>query len=181
MSTMTLKSLVDKLSPSCKTMLEAGAALCNSRSHFSVEIQHWLSVVIDEPRGDLCVIARHFDISLPDLQNELQQGLERLKTGNSNTPGLSPHIVTLLRASWMAATIDFGDDQIRTAHLIYALLKDESLASLVTHNARQLEKKLILHSYFLFGLLSFRIQMKLMHYLLTLKREQDWRVDLSKL
>lgn len=140
MSTMTLKSLVDKLSPSCKTMLEAGAALCNSRSHFSVEIQHWLSVVIDEPRGDLCVIARHFDISLPDLQNELQQGLERLKTGNSNTPGLSPHIVTLLRASWMAATIDFGDDQIRTAHLIYALLKDESLVSLVTHDASQLEK-----------------------------------------
>lgn len=140
MSTMTLKSLVDKLSPNCKTLLEAGAALCNSRSHFSVEIQHWLSVMAEEQSGDLFVIADSFDISLPDLQNELQNGLEKLKTGNSNTPGLSPHIVTLLRSAWLAATIDFNDQQIRTVHLIYALLMDDSLGSLVIRDARQLEK-----------------------------------------
>ncbi|MGF1688516.1 type VI secretion system ATPase TssH [Photobacterium japonica] len=138
MSTMTLKSLVDKLSPQCKSQLEAAAALCNSRSHFSVEIQHWLAVLADDQQGDLVRITTHFHLDLPALQNELRQGLEKLSTGNSSTPGLSPHIVALLRAAWMAATIDFGDPQIRSVHLIYALLKDDSLASLVLRNVRSL-------------------------------------------
>lgn len=140
MSTMTLKSLVDKLSPHCQKQLETGAALCNSRSHFSVEIQHWLSAMAEEQDGDLAVIAGSFDFALPVLHSELQLGLEKLKTGNSSTPGLSPHLVTLLRTAWLAASIDFGDQQIRTVHLIYVLLKDESLGSLVLRDARSLEK-----------------------------------------
>ncbi|MGF1725745.1 type VI secretion system ATPase TssH [Photobacterium nomapromontoriensis] len=140
MSTMTLKSLVDKLSPHCQKQLETGAALCNSRSHFSVEIQHWLSAMAEEQGGDLAVIAGSFDFSLSVLHSELQAGLEKLKTGNSSTPGLSPHLVTLLRTAWLAASIEFGDQQIRTVHLIYVLLKDESLGSLVLRDARSLEK-----------------------------------------
>ncbi|KLV03739.1 ATPase AAA [Photobacterium aquae] len=139
MSTMTLKSLVDKLSPHCQKQLETGAALCNSRSHFSVEIQHWLSAMVEEQDGDLAVIAGSFDFSLPVLHSELQLSLEKLKTGNSATPGLSPHLVTLLRSAWLAASIDFGDQQIRTVHIIYVLLKDDSLGSLVLRDARSLE------------------------------------------
>ncbi|WP_428459125.1 type VI secretion system ATPase TssH [Photobacterium makurazakiensis] len=138
MSTMTLKALVDKLSPSCKTMLESGASLCNSRSHFSVELQHWLLVMTEDKNTDFFVIADYFAIDLPKLRSELQQGLETLKTGNSHTPGLSPHIVTVLQSAWLAATIEFNDFQIRTVHLIYALLNNELLGSLILRDAKQL-------------------------------------------
>ncbi|PSU34139.1 type VI secretion system ATPase TssH [Photobacterium lutimaris] len=140
MSTMTLKSLVDKLAPDGKSTLEAAAALCNSRSHFSVEILHWLCVLADEPAGDLSLIAGSFDINLSEIKAELHQGLEQLNTGNSSTPGLSPSIVTLLQSAWMAATIEFNDYKIDTVHILYALLKDESIGSAVVRDIRQLGK-----------------------------------------
>ncbi|OLQ69961.1 ClpV1 family T6SS ATPase [Photobacterium proteolyticum] len=140
MSTMTLKSLVDKLAPNCKSLLESSAALCNSRSHFSVEIQHWLAVMVDEPNGDLSLIADQFGIEMAELKNELHQALEQFKTGNSNTPGLSPHLVALLRSAWLAATIEFDDHQIQSVHLVYALLKDETMGTLVVRGAGQLER-----------------------------------------
>ena len=60
MSTMTLKSLVDKLTPDGKRTLEAAAALCNSRSHFSVEILHWLFVMAEDQGGELSMFAGSF-------------------------------------------------------------------------------------------------------------------------
>ncbi|MGF1702385.1 type VI secretion system ATPase TssH [Photobacterium makurazakiensis] len=119
-------------------MLESGASLCNSRSHFSVELQHWLLVMTEDKNTDFFVIADYFAIDLPKLRSELQQGLETLKTGNSHTPGLSPHIVTVLQSAWLAATIEFNDFQIRTVHLIYALLNNELLGSLILRDAKQL-------------------------------------------
>ncbi|WP_064604042.1 type VI secretion system ATPase TssH [Photobacterium sp. J15] len=140
MSTMTLKSLVDKLTPHCKKKLEAAAGLCNSRSHFSVEIQHWLAVMAEGESGDLAVISSAFDLDLAELRNQLLLGLEQLKTGNCNPPGLSPQVVALLRAAWMAATIEFNESAIRSVHIIYALLSDESLVSLLHRDARELLK-----------------------------------------
>ncbi|ELR64595.1 ClpB protein [Photobacterium marinum] len=140
MSTMTLKSLVDKLTPHCKRKLEEAAGICHSRSHFSVEIQHWLTVMSEGDSGDLSAIASYFEISLPVLHNQLVIGLEQLKTGNSNPPGLSSQLVNLIRASWMAATIEFNEDAIRTVHIIYALLNDESLVALINRDAQELTK-----------------------------------------
>lgn len=140
MSTMTLKALVGKLTPESKKTLESAAALCNSRSHFSVEILHWLSVLTEEQGGDFELIAGSFDINLSELGMEINQGLEKFKTGNSATPGLSQQIICLLQASWVAATIEFNDFNIRPVHILYALLKDETLGSTVLSNTRQLGK-----------------------------------------
>ncbi|UXI02693.1 type VI secretion system ATPase TssH [Photobacterium sp. TY1-4] len=140
MSTMTLKSLVDKLSPGCKKSLEAAAALCNSKTHTSVEIHHWLSALLEQPDDTLNAIVHYFDIDAFQLNEQLQQKLDRFETGCSQPPGLSSHIVTLLRTAWMSATIDFADDTISVVHIVYALVSDDSLGAMIFRDIPQLAR-----------------------------------------
>ena len=41
------KSLIGKLNPTCRRALEAAAGLCLSRTHFHVEIEHWLLKLLE--------------------------------------------------------------------------------------------------------------------------------------
>ncbi|WP_411993753.1 type VI secretion system ATPase TssH [Agarivorans sp. DSG3-1] len=139
MSTMTLKSMVEKLSPAAKQSLEAAAALSNSRSHFSVEIQHWLLAMCEGQTEDLMLVAEHFGVDLDGLTSDLNRNLERAKTGNQQTPGLSPQIVSLLSAAWMAATIEYDSGNIAPIHIIHALLNDDTLSFNTMHFLKHLE------------------------------------------
>lgn len=139
MSTMSLKSLVEKLSPSAKLGLEAAVALCNSRSHFSVEVQHWLLAMCEQQTPELELIAAHFKVDLALFSQDLNTNLERAKTGSSDTPGLSPQLVSLLSSAWMSASIAFKDEFISPVHLIHALISDDSISSFTMTFLRQLE------------------------------------------
>ncbi len=140
MSAMTLNKLVEKLNPSCRLALETAAASCQSRSQFTVEIEHWLLALLDKENNDINVIIPSFSINKAQLVIELQQRLETMKTGNSAAPSLSPHIVTLLRQTWLNTTIEFNDDHIRSAYLIYTIVNDESLHALTCQSVKQLRK-----------------------------------------
>ncbi|MCK5817726.1 MAG: type VI secretion system ATPase TssH [Psychromonas sp.] len=138
MSAMTLNKLVEKLNPTVRSSLEHAAAICHSRSQFTVEIEHWLQAMIDQESPDVNLIFQTFSIDKDKLLNDLRLGLEKVKTGNSAAPSLSPHIVGLLRQTWLNTTIEFNDIQIRTAYIIYTLLSDDSLSSLITRSAKTL-------------------------------------------
>lgn len=138
MSAMTLSKLVEKLSPSCKRSLESAASICHSRSQFTVEIEHWLLAMLESELGDITLICNHFSVDKNQLTDELRRGLEGFKTGNSAAPSLSPHIVNLLRQTWLNTSIEFGDNAMRSAYLIFTLLQDDSLSALVSRSAKQL-------------------------------------------
>ena len=53
MLTVNLKSLIDKLNDTCRTTLESAAGLCLSRTNYNVEVEHWLSRLIEVPDADL--------------------------------------------------------------------------------------------------------------------------------
>ncbi|WP_028773304.1 type VI secretion system ATPase TssH [Shewanella waksmanii] len=138
MSAMTLSKLVEKLSPSCKRSLESAASICHSRSQFTVEIEHWLLAMLESELGDITLICNHFSVDKNQLTDELRRGLEGFKTGNSAAPSLSPHIVNLLRQTWLNTSIEFGDNAMRSAYLIFTLLQGDSLSALVSRSAKQL-------------------------------------------
>ncbi|WP_077342381.1 type VI secretion system ATPase TssH [Pseudocolwellia agarivorans] len=140
MSAMTLNKLVEKLTPECRQALEKGAAICHSRSQFTVEMEHWLLALLEKELGDILLIMASFSIDKEKLIAELHQGLEPLKTGHSAAPSLSPHIVTLLRQTWLNTSIEFNDTKIRSAYILYTLLNDESLSNLISRSAKQLLK-----------------------------------------
>lgn len=140
MSTTTLKSLVEKLNPASRQSLEAATARCQSRSHYSVEIEHWLDAMLEQDNSDVSIILRSFDINPDTVKQQLQQALEHMKTGNNALPSISVQLINLLRASWLSTTIEFADQQIRSAYIFYTLLKDDSMAALFSRRVPAIDK-----------------------------------------
>ncbi len=140
MVSVNLKAMVGKLNDVCRRALEASAGLCLSRTHYDVEIEHWLLKLMEMSNTDLEAVLRHYGIDAARLNRDLTGVIDRLKTGNARPPALSPHVVDLMREAWVVASLEFGAPQIRSGHLLCALLSDEMLSRAAREASRELEK-----------------------------------------
>lgn len=127
MINIDLKSLVVKLNEPCRNALEGAAGLCLSRTHYNVEIEHWLLKLLEIPDSDILVVLDKFDINIGNLVRHLNRELDAIKTGNSRAPALSPTIVDLAKNAWILASVEYGHNKITSAHILAALLLDEGL------------------------------------------------------
>ena len=137
---VSLKSLVGKLNDTCRRTLEGAAGLCLSRTNYNVEIEHWLVKLLEENNTDLAVLLEHYGVDVSRLAADLTRTLDRLKTGNARPPALSPTVVELAREGWVLASIEFGAPVTRSAHLLAALLSDESLARTAREASAEFDK-----------------------------------------
>ena len=123
-----LKSLVAKLDNTCRQSLETAVGLTLSRTHYNVEIEHWLLKLLEDSTSDIAILLRHYGVDASRVTGDLTRTLDRLKTGNSRPPSLSPNVIDLAREAWLLASLEDGVAQTRSGHLLCALLSDESLA-----------------------------------------------------
>ena len=63
-----------------------------------------------------------------------------MKTGNGRAPSLAPDIVELAKQAWLLASLEQGAARIRSGHLLWALLADETLARRAREASGQLLK-----------------------------------------
>ena len=140
MATVDLKSLVAKFNDPCRRTLEAAAGLTLSRTHYNVEIEHWLIKLLEDSGNDIAAILRHYEVDASRLNADLTRVLDKLKTGNSRAPALSPHVVSLAREAWVQGSLQYGAPQVRSGHLLAALLLDDSLAPIAREGSAQFAK-----------------------------------------
>lgn len=138
MVAVDLKSLIAKLNNPCRQALEAAAGLTLSRSHYNVELEHWLLKLLDIRDSDLAACLTHYGIEAGALAADLNKVLDRLKTGNNRAPSLAPQIVQLAREAWLLASLTNNVPVIRSGHLLAALVGDDSLALIARDASRQL-------------------------------------------
>ena len=134
---VNLKALIGRLNDPCRSALEGAAGLCLSRTNYDVEIEHLLLKLMEAADSDLARILRQYEIDPSRLSKDITRALDRLKTGNSRTPALSPRIPQLVEDAWLLASVDFGASKIRSGHLVLALLANEDLSRL----AREVSKE----------------------------------------
>ncbi|MFQ5652223.1 MAG: type VI secretion system ATPase TssH [bacterium] len=127
---LDLKTLVSKLNETCRTTLEGAAGLCLSRTHYDIELEHWLVKLLEANNTDVERIARHFGLNPSRLQQQLTASLDGFKTGNARTPAFSPRLPELIREAWALASINLDGTKIRSGHLLLALLCNEKLAGI---------------------------------------------------
>ena len=135
-----LKSLIGKLNDQARSALESAAGLCLSRTHYDIEVEHYLMKLLDSPDNDFASIARHFEVDKSHLSKELTRSLDKLKTGNARTPAISPTILKMLVSAWTIGSIDFGAGQIRTGFTILALVSDDDLSRMMRETSREFQK-----------------------------------------
>src|SRR5947209_4423273 len=134
---VNLKSLVGRLNDVTRNALEGAAGLCLSRTNYDVEVEHILAKILEQDDTDLHKICRHFEVNVDRLSKDVQQALDRLKSGNSRTPGLSDRIPRWIQDAWLVASVEFGAARVRSGHMTLALIANDSFARI----ARDISKE----------------------------------------
>jgi type VI secretion system protein VasG len=140
MSLMNLKSLIGKLNPVCRSALETAAGLCMSKTNYEIEVEHFLLKLLDAQNTDLHKVLRYFEINIDRFASDLSRAIEGFKTGNARTPVFSPRIPAMIQDAWMAASIDFSADAVRSGHIMVALLGNDMSARMLYSTSDALKK-----------------------------------------
>ena len=136
---LNLKSLIGKVDEATRSALEAAAGLCVSRTHYDIEVEHYLLKAIDSSDNDVAFILKQYGVDRSRLTTELERSLNRLKSGNARSPAFSPQLVKMLTEAWTIATIEYDAAQVRTGFTLLAMLSDDELGRLIRDVSKELQ------------------------------------------
>ena len=116
------------------------SGLCLGRTHYDVEIEHFLMKLLDSPDSDFPRILKAFGVDKSRLAGELSRSLDKLKSGNARTPAFSPTLVKMLSEAWLIGSVEHNAGQIRTGFAVLALANEEDLARIMRDVSKEWQK-----------------------------------------
>ena len=119
--------LLRRLNPYCARAMEGAASLCQSRAHAEILPEHWLLKLLEQGEGDLTVLARRYEWDMDSIWQDLLGWLDKQPRSVRHRPQLSENIQTLMQEAWLTASLN-GEEQIRSVHLLMALVEKPKLA-----------------------------------------------------
>ena len=138
MPNLDLKALIGKLNPVCRKALEAAAGMCQSNSHYEVEIEHFLIKLLDDDGRDIPFVLKYFEIDKARVQAQLTGTISHFKTGNIRTPALSRRLPKLLSKAWLLASVNFGAQAVCSGHILLTLLSKSYFSDTILDSAAEL-------------------------------------------
>ncbi|SEH58283.1 type VI secretion system ATPase TssH [Paracoccus alkenifer] len=93
----------------------------------NVELSHWLFHAISNQNCDISVTLQQSGLDRGRVLKDLDRAMGALHKNVTETPGISERLADALNHAWTYATLFFGEAQIRTGHLLVALLNDHAL------------------------------------------------------
>jgi len=138
--TTNLKGLIGKLNDTTRNTLEAAAGFCLARTHYDIELEHFLLKLLDVTDSDFPRILKQFGVDKSRLTGDLTRSLDKLKSGNARTPSFSPSLTDMLSAAWNIGSLDFGSAQVRTGFCILAVASSGDLSRLMREVTREFQK-----------------------------------------
>lgn len=128
--TTSLKTLITKLNGASRQATQRAANICMAYGHYEVDLEHLFLALLEQPNGDFGTILKVCGVSESGLRQDLEAELKNLKQGNTRTPVFSQYLQKLFQHAWLLASLDTGGAQIRSGHLLLALLTEPDLAQL---------------------------------------------------
>ena len=119
---------------------ESATVFCKLRGNPYVELIHWLHQILEMQDSDFHHIIRFFALDPSRLATDMTAALDRLPRGATSIQDFSPHLEEAVERGWVFATLLFGESQVRTGHVIYALLETPSIKGVFLGLSRELAK-----------------------------------------
>jgi type VI secretion system protein VasG len=139
MTDISRTALFGKLDPLAYKAIEGATVFCKLRGNPNVELQHWISQILNQPDSDLHRIVKHVGIDAGRLAADLTASLDRLPRGAGSISDLSYWIEAAVERGWVYASLMFGDGKVRTGHLLLGLVKTPNLRPVLVSISRQFE------------------------------------------
>lgn len=134
------EALFGRLSPEALQSIETATGFCSMRGNAYVELAHWLHTLSQDRQGDVASIFDHYGVDRDKLGQGLIKVLDALPRGATAVTDFSPHILEAIEKGWLYASLQFGSAQIRSGHILYAILKTPQLGDLARRASREFAK-----------------------------------------
>ena len=132
--------LFGKLNTIAYKALEGATVFCKMRGNPNVELVHWIFQLVQAPDCDLLRIVKNFGIDESKLASELTATLDRLPRGATSISGFSAQLQEAVEHGFLFGSLLFGELQVRSGHVIVALLKNPGLRHLLPGLAKEFGK-----------------------------------------
>ncbi|MFC3395158.1 type VI secretion system ATPase TssH [Brenneria rubrifaciens] len=116
-----LTTLVERLNPVCRHMLEEAAALCIQHQGAEIRIEHLLMKMLETPFCDVRQILKRAGVDADEL-SPLLLSSSGDKEFDAGYPSFSPLLVEWLQDSWLLASAEFRHAHLRSGVLLLVLL-----------------------------------------------------------
>jgi type VI secretion system protein VasG len=140
MTDISRVALFGKLNSVAYKAIEGATVFCKLRGNPYVELTHWLHQLLQLQDSDLHRIVKHYALEPSRLARDFTEALDRLPRGATAISDLSPHIEDSVERGWVYATLMFGESQVRTGHLVVAILKTPGLRNALPAISREFDK-----------------------------------------
>ena len=138
MISIDLKQLVGRLNEFVRDGLEGAVGLCVARTHYNVEVEHWLLKILERGGSDIDSVLDKLKADRGKLMRELNAELDRMKAGNTRAPALSSAVVDVAKNAWLLASVEHHQAKATSAHILAAILADEGLRRAIGDVSREL-------------------------------------------
>ena len=140
MADISRVALFGKLNSLCYRAIESSTVFCKLRGNPYVELVHWLQQLLQLTDCDLLRLVRHYGLDTSVLARDLAAALDRLPRGSTSVTDLSSQVEETVERAWVYATLMLGETQVRSGHLLLALLKTPALRNGLYGVSREFNK-----------------------------------------
>ncbi len=137
---LKLESLIGKLNQSTRSALQGAASLCVTRTHYDIEVEHFLSKLLEQQDPDLNSTMVLFSVNRAQLEKDLTRSLENLKTGNARRPQFSPTLLKTFTEAWTLGSVEHGASEITGSLCMLALVTNPELGRLAKEISNEFSK-----------------------------------------
>lgn len=140
MSDVSRSALFAKLNKSLYKSLENSFFFAKLRENRFVEILHWIYQLEQQDNNDLFYIEKYFNLDHGKILTALETQLNQLRNGHSSVNDFSEDIILLIEEAWLYSSLKFSKSNIRSAYLIYSLLKSSQFKRILINISDEFEK-----------------------------------------
>ena len=127
MTEITIEKYAGKMNRAGYDAFLQGMRHARTERNRSVELCHWLFHVVSNQNADISVTLRELGLDRGRVLKDLDQAMAALDKNVTETPGIAETLSDGLNHAWTYATLFFSEAQIRTGHVLVALLNDPPL------------------------------------------------------
>lgn len=100
--------------------------------HRNTDILHWLYHVVSDKDSDISVTLAALNLDRAKVLTDLTNSLGKLDKNVTEAPPLSDRMIFAMKNAWVYATLLFGEAQIRSGHVLIALLSSGEQRRMLT-------------------------------------------------
>ncbi len=138
--TVKRKELVGKLNPTCLKAFSAAAQAAKARGNPYVELVHFITALADAERSDFAILLESAGVERAQFDGELVRAIDALPHGAGSVEEFSDHIFRAIQEAWSYGSLEFGEDQVRSAYILLGCLQVPVLEGLLYKMSLEFDK-----------------------------------------